>query len=837
MVISSAHFFCCQYNQNNNFTFSDRPVENNGNKQSTKMKFDKTLPVVSISKVLLPCDKEDAKIKIKSIVDEYNTKQNKTKMKQRNKKYQRPEYEPVEADLIVGLKIDMDIEIYVQAVDNRSKVMRSVISFNSDDPRYMEKRHNVAIFCYCPDHSVYVITTNSAWTLVQNYRDPEFPQRIADRLLTLDGPKDRSNKPLFSDISKIIERRKVGNKSVTDAVLEPHISLNYTARLRDNASIHELECFSKNTKCSPVNVLISYGSIRFLCLIKIDTLPALVEYLHRIYKKEPTRTTENEDETDSTIYKQYLREPESQVKAELDLHLIENLRKSIQESDDGAMENFELMHLKMDEFLDATEFKLKNKELKKSKKNEKNKESEKMKKSEIVIDEVPNLKRAITALRQKHHKMFDGIQNKENDFRKELKNICISFKGRTDEIEQQLLHFLEGITVYNHLYYFRAFKKWYYISEDFYKLIQDAFVLCLKTDLLNSRHKAWLKRPWKEDMHEGPYNDAYMDEENFLVGDRTLTDTKIEIFDLLYHYDGTTYLYHVKEGFNQSTRVAQDQICNAAFVIRNHFSNIDTKILKDFHGNIVKNYAKYNAKNGTNHKVPDIYAKFEDFEKLLSDPKKLVFVYAVRTSLVDISQTRNAMKEDKLNRSLTLERNQKTAIDPSEIETSIRALQIREKKSLAKALGLDPNSEDGEMGNHLFQELIQKKYITQTDSSEKPSVNSSLLLATKENFLISDTSNSIIYDKILRPYRTYFISLTAKLSVLKMKKQIEGPYKFRICEIMGEKTMSPSQPKRKRNSKDFSQTPKRANTQATHDQNTAATFTPSTSTSQALPNA
>lgn len=757
------------------------------------MEFGKTLPVISISKVRLPRiqnDTEDPKSRIKKIISEYNTKQNKTKKKKQTKKTKRPKYQAVDTDLCERLKIPMNVDIYVQTVSNRSKVMGSLISFDNEDVRYMEKRHNIAIFCYCPDNSVYVITTNSAWTLVQNYRNPEFPQRIADRLLTLDGPKDRSNKPLFSDISKMSERRKVGNKSITDALDEPHISLNYAARLRQNASIYKLNCFQIKTNKSPVNVLINYGSVRFQCLIKTDTLPELIEHLHKIYKKEPTHTTDEKEEKDSSVYKQYLRVPELQVKTDLGENLVENLRKSIQESDDDAMENFELMHLKMDEFLDATEFKLKNKKDKK----------------EIEIFEVPNLKLVIKKLRQ--DPIFDRIRNRGNVFRKELKHIYISFKGRTpDPIEDQLLNFLEGIILCNHLYYFRVFKKWYYVSEDFYMQIQDEFVLYLRNCLLDNKNKAHLKHPWKDDMHEGPYNDEYMGEENFLVGDRTLTaDTHIEIFDLLY-YDSTnkiTYLYHVKDGFNQSTRVAQDQLCNAALIVHKHFSNKNEKILKKFHEQIKTNYNKYNEKNGTNYNVPDVFAKFEDFEKLLGNPGKLVFVYAVRTSSLEPNKT------------LTLERNLKNKIDQFEIAKSIKTLQSNNKKSLAKEFNLNQIENYDELSEYLFEKLILQNYITKidngSDSVPKAYVNSSLLLATKEEFSISkDTSNSIngiMYNKILRPYRTYFKSLTAKLSVIKMKKQIEGTYnyKFKICEIMGEKTINSSQSKQKRKSYDLTQT-------------------------------
>lgn len=590
-------------------------------------------------------------------------------------------------------------------------------------------------------------------------------------------------------------RRKFGNKSRTDALDEPHIRLNYAARLRDNASIYKLNCFDKK-KDSPVNVLINYGSIRFQCSIKVDSLPEVIKHLHRIYKKELTRTTNDDvEEKDSNVYRQYLRVPEFQVRTDLNSHLVEMLSKSIEDNDDDAMENFELMHSKMDDFLDATEFKLINKKYKK----------------EIEIGEVPNLKLVMETLRKniRNNGIIDRIDNGQNEVRKDLKDIYISFKSKADRIEDKLLNFLEGMIVYNHLYYFRAFKNWYYISEDFYKHIQDQFVSCLRNDLLADKSKAKLKRVWRDDIDEGPYNDEYMNEENFVVGDRILTDdTSIEIFDLLFHDKSSkiTYLYHVKDGFNQATRVAQDQLCNAALIVRNHFLNIDKHILKDYHRKIVENYGR------KKWDLPVIFANFDDFEKLLSNPNKLVFVYAVRIKSVDVSQTSDAKEEAQpKNKALTVEKNLRNKITPPIIEESIRALSKNKRKSLANALVLNQFESDANLSRDIFEKLSQKNYIKKIDGSEtEADVNSSLLLTTKKQFEISDDAtqigNDIIYDGILRPYRTYFKSLSAKLSVIKMKNQIEGMhhYKFKICEITGEKTTktNPSQNKVKKRKSD-----------------------------------
>lgn len=718
------------------------------------------LPEISITKVRLPKNET-----IKGIIIKYNTKLNKTKKKKRTKKKQRPEYVALEQDIIQTLKINMKLDVYVQKFGYRSKVLGSLFHFKAEDGRYKEIRCNIAIFCYFND-SIYAITTNSAWKLVQNYRDPEFPQRIAARLLDKGGPKDYSKKPLFSQILKTSQRRRKGKKSTLDALNEPHISLNYVACLRENASIYDLDCFDKKTKMSPVNVSINYGSIRFQCAIKIDSLSQLIEHLHKIYNGDPTCTTKREEEEDSITYKQYLQVADEEVKTDLNRILLENLRKSIQNNDDNAMENFELMHILMDEFLDATQFTLISKKVKRK----------------IEVDSVPNLKLVIKVLRDKSKTMFDGIRNavQLQKFQDELSNIRINFKGKPDENEDLLWNFLEGMVTYNHLYYFRAVKNWFYISEDYYRHIQDEFVECLKDKLLDYDEEAQLKLEWKAHMDEEAYNNEYRGEENFLVCDRNLMkDTFIEVFDLLFYNSSTktTYLYHVKNGFDQSTRVAQDQLCNAATIVQSFFKSKDNRILKQFHDKILKNYEDYNEKHGTSHTVPAILAKFDKFKEIMGEPKRLVFVCALKSNKL--------RKEQNLQNKIVL----------NNIENVIENLPKRNRTTLAEGLGCD-STEPDELSKNLFDKLIQSQYITEIDNENstvrEADVNSSLVLTTKIDFQttynLRKTANNIICDEILRPYRTHFMSLIAKFSVIKMKKEIEGKYNytFKICEIMGD---------------------------------------------------
>lgn len=658
-----------------------------------------------------------------------------------------------------------NLNVYIQEVQVASKVMTCL---TNNPHSYLEKLYNIAMFYYGCDNCVYVITTGKAWNLFQNCRDPEFPQSFADRLLTLKGPKDRNIKLLFSDISKKYERRKDGYKSSKYTFGDVHIGLSYTALLRDDASIYKLKCFpkkqQKQKKNPPKNVTVNYGSVRFKSPIIINSLPRMIAHLHKIYNRKATSTTKDEDEIDSEVYKQYLREPDTGTKRDLDSLLMESLKKSIKDVDDDAMENFELMYTKMDDILDATEFKLIIKKTKQT----------------ITVREVPTLKLVIQELRGK---ILEG-------------NIGTVIQIEIGEIKDILWNFIEGMIVHNHLYYFRIFRKWYYISKDFYKQVQDEFVSCLQS-LLAEKSNAQLKLPWAKGVDEGAYNDKYVNETNFLVGDRILTDdTKIEIFDLLFYDETarTTYLYHVKDGFGQSTRIVGDQICTAALIIHNHFCNIDTHILKEFHKNIVNGYEV------KGWDLPQIFAEFNDFESLFKFPERLVFVCALRLKSDDISET-NKNKSNLL----LAEKKFKNKISVDEIKESVGKVKAASKRKIAQALNLETAESENTtaLSKAIFNGLFNMEYIKKRNDSIAD-VNSTLLLTRKKYFQISEDAsyavNEIIHDEILRPYRTFFKSLTAKLNVIKMENQIgKLRYKFKICEIKSERSTKPTR-KRNKNS-------------------------------------
>ena len=80
---------------------------------------------------------------------------------------------------------------------------------------------------------------------------------------------------------------------------------------------------------------------------------------------------------------------------------------------------------------------------------------------------------------------------------------------------------------------------------------------------------------------EGPYNDSYCNNPNFIVGDRIILDG-IEYFDLLYIGEaGKVYIIQVKKGFGGKARESCSQIRNSAKMIESSLAGDNPKKLKE----------------------------------------------------------------------------------------------------------------------------------------------------------------------------------------------------------------------------------------------------------------
>ena len=87
---------------------------------------------------------------------------------------------------------------------------------------------------------------------------------------------------------------------------------------------------------------------------------------------------------------------------------------------------------------------------------------------------------------------------------------------------------------------------------------------------------------------EEGYNRSFFADPNYLVCDQVYSSKreKVELFDVLYHGDqNNLFLYHIKEGFGQTTRDACSQVRNAAIMLRNAIDNGSYEILRNLYVN------------------------------------------------------------------------------------------------------------------------------------------------------------------------------------------------------------------------------------------------------------
>lgn len=150
--------------------------------------------------------------------------------------------------------------------------------------------------------------------------------------------------------------------------------------------------------------------------------------------------------------------------------------------------------------------------------------------------------------------------------------------------------------------------KWYRLK---YSFLQD-----LKTEVISLIHRQSLpghifSMSWPQELSEHQYNMQYHKTNQYIVFD-TITPQGIELCDVLFIDHDTTYLVHVKKGFDNSMRELTNQILISA---RRLFTDLKSKekiYLKDIWSSYIKKYPD------------DVRFTFEDF--LSSFDKKVIFV-------------------------------------------------------------------------------------------------------------------------------------------------------------------------------------------------------------------
>lgn len=104
---------------------------------------------------------------------------------------------------------------------------------------------------------------------------------------------------------------------------------------------------------------------------------------------------------------------------------------------------------------------------------------------------------------------------------------------------------------------FKIDSRWFFVKGDFIDRINDQ---CLTMCRANYWTSDVFNETWDIDNEdEGVFNLKYHNQDNFIVLDKCLGQN-IELCDVLYHDDSTTYLIHVKVGFDAKIRDLTNQI-------------------------------------------------------------------------------------------------------------------------------------------------------------------------------------------------------------------------------------------------------------------------------------
>jgi|GEM_PF-1279232 len=178
-----------------------------------------------------------------------------------------------------------------------------------------------------------------------------------------------------------------------------------------------------------------------------------------------------------------------------------------------------------------------------------------------------------------------------------------------------------GEVEYQDKKYFKLDSSWYIYRNSLDKYLNEYF----ETFEFENFKPALSLKPWAED-NEGLYNASFKDEECFVVGDKAYLNN-IEMFDVMKITDDELYLYHVKRGLGQDTRVLINQINNAtrffSYSQDEEYNLSLRKLYKDICKKNYKNKQISILKNG----IPEIITE-DDFVQLFIKRKKIYFVFA-----------------------------------------------------------------------------------------------------------------------------------------------------------------------------------------------------------------
>lgn len=170
--------------------------------------------------------------------------------------------------------------------------------------------------------------------------------------------------------------------------------------------------------------------------------------------------------------------------------------------------------------------------------------------------------------------------------------------------------------------YFKLDGSWYIYRTSLDEYLNRYFANINFSDL----KPTYLLEPWKGGNNEDEYNEDYKKIESFILGDKVYLNN-IEMFDIMRIINDEIYLYHVKKGLGQDTRVLINQINNAARFLTFSQDEEYKEGLRIYYKNISKKHYNENEISIIKEGALKVISE-EDFVQLFDKKKKIYFVFA-----------------------------------------------------------------------------------------------------------------------------------------------------------------------------------------------------------------
>lgn len=544
--------------------------------------------------------------------------------------------------------------------------------------------------------------------------------------------------------------------------MQAEIPIRFEADLWSNASIRHpnLNCFVKPDKKIRVKVGLTF--VQFECDIKRDGVNNYINHLKKIYNRGTTYTMVGCLLCDTDAFVKMMRPASEYEKRCLDKTLKIHMESYIQRKDDfnTHINGLDLCQRDILPFSYGHNFEIgtKNKRIQ-------------------FDDTAPTLEMTLNKIRENTSTtILSGRKSNGVAQVFTTDKIRIFYEQSGKRFNRSLFNLIEGTMMHIDAMFYRIKGIWYFMSEDHIPSIHIGFRQFLRDHLITE--EPTLKHRWEFGAPEGDYNNLYMNDGKFVVGD-DCTLGGVELFDLLKYDSQThqTYLIYVKKSLNGEIRKLAFQVMLAADLLDKCFARNEDALrnLQTCYASIVKRYSD----NGST--LSQHFDTFENFRNVLSRKNKLSIVCAVYIP----GQTKNRIVN---------------AIDyfgTDAIQQAFNNLSDFQKSVIANYFHLSIQQSYTICDKIL---LVVKEYVKRyCESINYGYTTSKLILAHHPQYMNKQTrrfdEGDTNYFQICEPYderlhgftwqlirgfSTFFDSTSAKYSLMHM--QMNG-FSFKICEI------------------------------------------------------